>query len=107
MGGPGRKGQGGSKGGKGCKVAVPASLWKTYNPDPNLIEQSQWGHWRPAAPGRPLQMASESTQCPHALGAMVSAPLFSQVRLQQQKTSATPVQCKNMFEVLQDESASW
>ena len=44
MGGPKRKGKGGGKGGKTGKGAVPASLWRTYNPDPNLIKQSQWGH---------------------------------------------------------------
>ena len=41
MGGSKRKGKGGVKGGKVGKGAVPASLWKTYNPDPNVIKQSQ------------------------------------------------------------------
>ena len=86
-------------------MQILASIWKTYNPDPDVIESSQWGHWRAAAPGQPLQMAAGSTQWLQELGAMLSASLFSQVRLQQSKTSATPVECKNKFEVLQDESA--
>ena len=81
---------------------VPASLWKTYNPDPNVIKQSQWGYWRPAAPGQPLQMVSEGTPWFQMLGAMLSE--FSKVRPQHQKTSAMPILCKNGFEVLQDDS---
>ena len=91
MGGFKRKGKGGSKGGKVCKGAVTASLWKTYNPYPNVIKQSQWGHWRPAAPGQPLQMASEGTPWFQVLGAVLS--VFSQVRPQHQKTRRERIRC--------------
>ena len=51
-------------------------------------------------------MAAESAQWLQVLGAMLSAHLFSQVRLQQSKTRATPVQCKNKFEGSETATAS-
>ena len=97
MDGAGGKGKGGKgKGGKGAGKSTfpPKSQWKDYNPDPNVIQNSNWMRWHPANKSQ-LSLAAENGGWMTAPGAMLSLRSLTQ--------KSVPVHCSNKFEALQKE----
>ena len=96
MDGAGGKGKGGkcSKGkGAGKNTFPPKSHWKDFNPDPKLIQNSNWMRWHPANKSQ-LSLAAESGNWMATPGAMLGLRSLTQ--------KSRPVQCSNTFEALQE-----
>ena len=101
-------GKGCAKGaGKGGKRFRAKADWKAFNPDPNLIRPSQWGHWHPANQQQQLRSFTEDGGWMATLGAMLSGAFRTRTETRRQvlpnNTSATEkIKVQNKFEALQE-----
>ena len=103
----------GSGKGKGKNNIPTKSDWKSFNPDPNLIRTSQWGHWYGKGNGfqanqqQQLKSLTEDGGWMTVPGAMLSGSLRalteSRRRVLPTKTSANKkLKMQNTFEALQE-----
>ena len=83
---------GGKPIGKGCAKGAgkdgrrfrAKADWKAFNPDPNLIRPSQWGHWHPANQQQQLRSFTEDGGWLATLGAMLSGAFRTRTETRRQ-----------------------